>query len=62
MSENNFQNATNPPNVNTSDLQQILAISTSLTDPEEPRDMRPVDEEVRTVLSYHIIYRLSILK
>lgn len=32
--------------VSTANLQQILALSTSLTNEDEKRDIQPVDEEV----------------
>lgn len=33
--------------VSTANLQQILALSTSLTNENEKKDIKPVDEEVR---------------
>lgn len=35
-----------PPTIETSGLQQLLAISTSLTTEQNKADLQPVDEEV----------------
>lgn len=46
MGENNPDTPSNRPTLETTGLQQILAISTSLTNENERDEIQPVDEEV----------------
>lgn len=49
MDEQSSNATSNSSTVSTANLQQILALSTSLTDENEKRNIQPVDEDV----SYH---------